>query len=67
MSDGIRCPKCGCADLREADGTRGLRAEHKGKVGFWKIVKTVKIPGAVRRYRICRHCGKRVRTKEVLE
>lgn len=28
---------------------------------------TVPIPGAVRRYKWCRHCGKKIRTKESVE
>ncbi|NIP26657.1 MAG: hypothetical protein GWN94_19800 [Phycisphaerae bacterium] len=52
---GLKCPKCGCADFRTEDGRP------------WKTVTTVPIPGAVRRYKICRHCGKRIRTKETIE
>jgi len=52
---GIACPKCGCRDFRDDQGRP------------WQTIKTVPIPGAVRRYKICRHCGRRVRTKEVIE
>jgi DNA-directed RNA polymerase subunit RPC12/RpoP len=41
---GIRCPRCGCRDLRRA--------------------YTRQVPGAARRARDCRHCGKRVITLE---
>lgn len=27
----------------------------------------IRIPGAIRRYRVCRNCGKHVRTREVIE
>jgi len=53
--DGIRCPRCGCADLRGYDGRP------------WRTVKTLPIPGAIRRYRICRNCGRRVRTREIID
>jgi len=52
---GLKCPTCGCADFRTEDGRP------------WATVKTVNIPGAVRRYKICRYCGRRVRTKEMIE
>ena len=52
---GLRCPNCGCADFRDEMGRP------------WDTVKTVNIPGAVRRYKICRYCGKMVRTKEKIE
>ena len=52
---GLKCPRCGCSDFRAEDGRP------------FDCVKTVNIPGAIRRYKICRHCGKRVRTKETLE
>lgn len=52
---GIRCPKCGCADFRDEDGRP------------WDVIKVVRIPGAIRRYKICRYCGFRVRTKEIIE
>lgn len=52
---GLKCPICGCNDFRTEDGRP------------FDTVKTVNIPGAIRRYKICRHCGKRVRTKETLE
>lgn len=52
---GIRCPKCGCADFRDEEGRP------------WEVTNVVKIPGATRRYKNCRHCGHRVRTKETIE
>jgi len=52
---GLKCPRCGCNDFRTEDGRP------------WDTVKTVNIFGAVRRYKICRYCGKRIRTKEVVE
>ncbi len=54
---GLRCPKCGCADFYDEDGR---------PYGF-DTITTVPLPGAIRRYKICRHCGKRVRTREVIE
>lgn len=41
---GIRCPRCGCCDLR--------------------TTHTIRQPGSVKRYRRCRHCGRRVTTYE---
>ena len=52
---GLKCPRCGCADFRAEDGRP------------FDTVKTVNIPGAIRRYKICRWCGKRVRTRETIE
>jgi transcriptional regulator NrdR family protein len=53
---GLRCSKCGCADFRDENGRP------------FKTVKTMPLPGnAIRRYKICRYCGKRIRTKEVID
>jgi len=52
---GLGCTNCGCKDFRDELGRP------------FKTVKTVNIPGAIRRYKICRYCGKRVRTKETIE
>ncbi len=52
---GIRCPSCGCADLRDPLGPG------------WEITHTKKVPGAIRRRRVCRNCGKAVRTRETLD
>ncbi len=52
---GLKCPRCGCADFRDEMGRP------------WDTVKTIPIPGAIRRYKICRYCGKKVRTKEIIE
>ena len=52
---GLKCPKCGCADFRDEIGRP------------WKTVKTQPIPYAIRRYKTCRYCGKKVRTKEVID
>jgi hypothetical protein len=52
---GIRCPKCGCADFKDEDGRP------------WEVLNVKKIPGAIRRYMVCRYCGRRIRTKEVIE
>jgi len=49
---GIVCPKCGCADFRDGQGRP------------WRTAKTMNIPGGIRRYKICRHCGHRIRTHE---
>ena len=53
--NGLRCPNCGCPDLFTVDGRP------------WIVVKTERIPGAIRRYRICRYCGRRIRTREHIE
>jgi transcriptional regulator NrdR family protein len=42
---GIRCPRCGCQDLRTTH-TRRVRE------------------GMIRRYKECRHCGRRITTHE---
>ena len=52
---GLRCPNCNCADFKDEQGRP------------WDTRKTVNIPGAVRRYKICRYCGKTVRTRETIE
>ena len=52
---GISCPRCGCRDFRDAIGRP------------WDVTKVVKLPGSIRRYRICRYCGKRVRTAEIID
>ncbi|AQT69952.1 hypothetical protein STSP2_03152 [Anaerohalosphaera lusitana] len=52
---GIVCPKCGCADLRYADGRP------------WNVLKTVPGANSIRRRRVCRNCGKYVWTREVIE
>jgi len=54
---GLRCPKCGCADFRDELGM---------PAGF-VTTHTVPLPGAIRRYKYCRNCGKRIRTKEMIE
>lgn len=61
QADGIRCPKCRCADLR--DPARWT----PGDVPEWEVRKTVRVPHAIRRYRVCRNCGRRVRTREVID
>lgn len=33
----------------------------------WRIVKTIKLFTWIRRYKICRLCGKHIRTKEFIE
>ena len=54
---GLRCPKCNCADFYDEDGRpAGFGTTHK-----------LNLSGAVRRYKYCRNCGKRVRTKEVID
>jgi len=52
---GIKCPRCGCADLRDPPDRP------------WRVVKTLAMPGWIRRYRICRNCGKVIRTKEKID
>ena len=52
---GLKCTRCGCADFRTEDGRP------------FDTVTTILIPGAIRRYKICRHCGKRIRTRETIE
>ena len=52
---GLKCPVCGCKDFRDEDGRP------------FKTVRTVNVPNAIRRYKICRYCGKKIRTKEIIE
>lgn len=52
---GLQCPNCGCEDFRDEIGRP------------WDTVKTIPIPGAIRRHKICRYCGKRIRTKEIID
>lgn len=39
---GIACPRCGCIQFRSGLGVRNTR----------------KVEGAIKRYRVCRTCGK---------
>lgn len=55
MADGLKCPTCGCQDFRGSDGRP------------WNVTRTMPIPNGVRRYRTCRHCGTKVRTRETIE
>lgn len=43
---GIKCGRCGCADLR--------------------VAKTIRGEDHITRYRVCRHCGRQMRTRERL-
>jgi C4-type Zn-finger protein len=46
---------------------KGLRCPACG-CGHFYVDKTVDIPGRRRRrYKTCRHCGRRVRTMEIIE
>lgn len=52
---GLECPECGCKDFRDEQGNP------------WVTTNTIPILGAIRRYKYCRYCGKKIRTKEVIE
>jgi len=54
-SKGLQCPRCGCRDLLDASGRP------------WPVTHTITMLRSIRRYRICRHCGAKVRTKETIE
>jgi len=62
MGDGLQCPRCGCKHLTEPDGSPTTET-----TPAWKITKTERHVGFIRRKRVCRHCGKVVRTREVIE
>ena len=53
---GLRCPRCGCADF--SDPLTGRP---------WRTIKTVPSSGFIRRYKVCRYCGRRIRTRETVE
>ena len=59
---GLQCPKCGCGDFRLDNGLPG-DTPHRP----WDTVKTIQGKNYVIRYKICRYCGHRIRTKEVIE
>lgn len=52
---GLQCPVCGCKDILDQDGRP------------WTTSRTIKLHRMIRRYRICRNCGKRIRTREVID
>lgn len=56
---GLICPRCGCRHFLP-DGSGGHEST-------WKTVRTELRSGAVRRRRICRHCGRRIFTIERAE
>ncbi len=53
---GIACPRCGCEHLPAVDGRVG-----------WMVTKTERKRGHIRRRRKCRHCGRIVYTREVID
>jgi len=61
---GLICPRCGCSDFRNEDGSPDDIAQ---PVRPWETVSTIKGKNYIRRYKSCRYCGKRVRTKETIE
>ena len=63
MSDGIRCPRCYCRDVRPLDQPEGQRPRGSG----WQTEKTENLGGFIRRRRKCRHCGHIINTREVIE
>jgi hypothetical protein len=46
--------------------TRGLTCPHCGFNGFW-VEKTRLGPNLIRRWRVCRKCGAKSNTREVME
>lgn len=59
---GIRCPRCGCSDMRD---DRGLpSAERPNR---WEVINTQQQNGYIRRRRRCRYCGKYIYTRERIE
>lgn len=62
MSEGLQCPRCGCRHLVEPDGSPTT-----ARTPAWKVTKTEHQRGYIRRLRVCRYCGKRIHTREVIE
>ncbi len=60
-------PALGAARIRlsEMQGRGGLQCRLCGCCDF-RVVRTARVGGAVRRERVCRHCGHRVHTREVV-
>lgn len=56
---GLVCPRCGCRDFRDDPGPTIRRT--------WRTLRTQKLPGKIRRYKRCRHCGRRITTIETIE
>lgn len=62
--NGIHCPRCQCADLRDDAGRpRGLAPTREA----WAVTKVEARRGYIRRRRTCRHCGHTVFTREKIE
>ena len=59
---GLICPKCGCADFKLDDGSPANTPPRP-----WDTIKTVRGKNYIRRYKTCRLCGRRIRTKEIIE
>ena len=47
-------------------GRRGLKCPRCG-CRMFRTATTVPLAGQVRRYRVCRHCGRRIRTRETID
>ena len=45
----------------------GLKCPKCGHFDCWETLATRRIPGGVRRYRVCSNCGRRVKTREKIE
>ncbi len=61
---GIRCPRCGCRDMRDEETGLPVSVVSKSK---WRVTKVMKGFGYIRRRRVCRNCGKVIFTKEKVE
>lgn len=57
---GLVCPRCGCQDFRNARGP--VIRKHP-----WRTLRTQKLKDKIRRYKVCRYCGRRIRTVEAIE
>jgi len=54
---GIRCPNCGCQDVRLPNGAPVDT----------QVTKTEQRYGYIRRRRVCRYCGRVIYTRETVE
>jgi transcriptional regulator NrdR family protein len=68
-NDKLRQEKTGNQQAKADDvkpTKRGLICPYCGHHSF-ETVKTIPLLGWIRRYRICKNCGRKVRTREIIE
>lgn len=54
------------SELQKQEREGGLACPDCGCKDF-RAANTVRIAGGIRRYKVCRHCGRRIRTREKIE